>query len=89
MNWSRYKTVCCRFPGTGCFIFHCFFRAAEKLPCRAGIYLLYYQHPSFSFTAVSYDIAGILNPWQQVYIIYVGKASSDVFFYAQSQTGDG
>lgn len=34
-------------------------------------------------------MAGILNPWQQVYIIYAGKASSDVFFYAQSQTENG
>lgn len=31
----------------------------------------------------SYDPAGILNPWKQVYIIYSGAASFGCFFIAK------
>ncbi len=35
----------------------------------------------FSSTAVSYEPADLLNPWKQVYIIYLGRGILGCFFY--------
>ncbi len=58
--------------------------APSKCPCALPCYLLYYLKHSFSFMAVSYDTASILNSWKQVYLIYFGRASSDAFFIPAS-----
>lgn len=39
----------------------------------------------FSLTAVSYDPAGLLNSWKQVYIIYLGRGILGCFFYSREQ----
>ena len=39
----------------------------------------------FSLTAVSYEPAGLLYSWKQVYIIYLGRGILGCFFYSREQ----